>query len=234
VADLKGQEIRDAYDDLLTKGSGTAIEDGDGNAFIGAIVNNLTSTATTAPLAANQGKVLQDTKVAKSGDTMTGDLLFSGGARSIGTSDANPLRLKTNNVDAVSIGTDGLMNALFGMIIQEGSKIRSINTATGTLPNPFIVTVGFPDNRPMNFDISLSVDRGTNGAYGRYAVGGRPDESYSINEIAKTEWGSTLTTTKNNTSAVFTFSGHTAGFGRVAVTLISNIVNGDITITTNL
>jgi len=67
VADLKGQEIRDAYDDLLTKGSGTAIEDGDGHAFIVAIVNNLTSTATTAPLAANQGTVLNDTTVKLTG-----------------------------------------------------------------------------------------------------------------------------------------------------------------------
>jgi hypothetical protein len=60
MSDLKSKQIRDSYDDLLTKGSGTAIEDGDGNAFIGAIVNNLTSTATTAPLAANQGKVLNE------------------------------------------------------------------------------------------------------------------------------------------------------------------------------
>jgi hypothetical protein len=68
VADLKGQEIRDAYDYLLTKGSGTAIEDGDGNAFIGAIVDNLTSTSTTAPLSANQGKVLNDTTVKLTGN----------------------------------------------------------------------------------------------------------------------------------------------------------------------
>jgi hypothetical protein len=33
VADLKSQQIRDSYEDLLTKGSGTAIEDGDGVPF---------------------------------------------------------------------------------------------------------------------------------------------------------------------------------------------------------
>ena len=58
MADLKNKQIRDSYMDVLTKGTGTAIEDGDGNAFIGAIVNNLTSTATNAPLSANQGRVL--------------------------------------------------------------------------------------------------------------------------------------------------------------------------------
>ena len=79
MADLKNKQIRDSYMDVLTKGTGTAIEDGDGNAFIGAIVNTLTSTSTTAPLAANQGKVLQDNKVAKSGDTMTGLLRNASG-----------------------------------------------------------------------------------------------------------------------------------------------------------
>ena len=67
MADLKNKQIRDSYMDVLTKGTGTAIEDGDGNAFIGAIVNSLTSTSTTAPLAANQGKELQDTKAGLAG-----------------------------------------------------------------------------------------------------------------------------------------------------------------------
>jgi len=61
MADLKTKTTAsDAREVLLTKGSGTAIEDGDGNAFIGAIVDNLTSTSTTAPLSANQGKVLDE------------------------------------------------------------------------------------------------------------------------------------------------------------------------------
>ena len=33
MADLKSREIRNAYDDLLTKGAGNTVEDGDGNPF---------------------------------------------------------------------------------------------------------------------------------------------------------------------------------------------------------
>ena len=44
---------------------------------IPAVINNLTSTSTTDSLSANQGKTLQDTKVAKAGDTMTGKLTMN-------------------------------------------------------------------------------------------------------------------------------------------------------------
>ena len=38
------------------------------------VINNLTSTSTTQALSANQGKVLQDTKLNLTGGTMTGTL----------------------------------------------------------------------------------------------------------------------------------------------------------------
>jgi formylglycine-generating enzyme required for sulfatase activity len=46
-------------------------------------------------------------RVLKSGDTMTGDLMFSGGTRYIGTSDSNSFVVRTNNTDRITVTSTG-------------------------------------------------------------------------------------------------------------------------------
>jgi hypothetical protein len=46
-------------------------------------------------------------KVSKSGDTITGDLMFSGGTRYIGTSDGYGFVIRSNNTDRVTVTSDG-------------------------------------------------------------------------------------------------------------------------------
>lgn len=66
-----------------TRANGTTFtftqQDNDTNTWRG-IQNNLTSTSTTDSLSAAMGKKLQDEKVAKAGDTMTGRLWIQGGS----------------------------------------------------------------------------------------------------------------------------------------------------------
>jgi hypothetical protein len=69
------------------------------------IVDNLTSTDTNKPLSANQGKVLQDGKVAKAGDTMTGTLTATKLIPSGNVTAGNGMYLPATNTLAFS--TDG-------------------------------------------------------------------------------------------------------------------------------
>jgi hypothetical protein len=79
------------------------------------IVDNLTSTSTTAPLSANQGKALEDGKVAKAGDTMTGTLsatklvptgdVTAGNGMYLPTT--NTLAFSTNGVERVRMDSSG-------------------------------------------------------------------------------------------------------------------------------
>ena len=111
MADLKTKSTAsDAREVLLTKGTGTAIEDGDGVPFIGAIVNDLTTGGVEAPLSAEQGKVLQESKedadstILKEGDVE--DSLNS-------TSTTNPLSAnqgKQLNDDKASLSELGSMS----------------------------------------------------------------------------------------------------------------------------
>jgi hypothetical protein len=48
-----------------------------------------------------------NTKVSKSGDTITGDLMFSGGTRYIGTSDGYGFVIRTNDTDRITVKNDG-------------------------------------------------------------------------------------------------------------------------------
>ena len=78
------------------------------------IIDALNSVATDKPLSANQGRILKQlidavdvsSYVQKSGDTMTGELLFNG-ANTIGTSVASAFGIKTNNVERVRVEADG-------------------------------------------------------------------------------------------------------------------------------
>jgi len=79
------------------------------------IVNNLTSTDTNKPLSANQGKVLQDGKVAKAGDTMTGTLtatkLIPSGNVTAGNGmylpATNTVAFSTNGAERVRVNASG-------------------------------------------------------------------------------------------------------------------------------
>jgi len=79
------------------------------------IVDNLTSTDTNKPLSANQGKVLQDGKVAKAGDTMTGTLtatkLIPSGNVTAGNGmylpDTNQIAIGTNGAEAIRVDASG-------------------------------------------------------------------------------------------------------------------------------
>lgn len=87
MTEATGQRIAAALESLVNLGDPVTIAHGGTGATTAAaalaalgglspsdVVNNLTSTSTTAPLSAAQGKALQDGKVAKTGDTMTGTL----------------------------------------------------------------------------------------------------------------------------------------------------------------
>lgn len=74
VDDGQAEEI-DAYDVPYGNSDvGTAL---DGKVNASDIVDNLTTNDATKPLSAKQGKTLQDNKVEKSGDTMTGNLTIN-------------------------------------------------------------------------------------------------------------------------------------------------------------
>ena len=81
------------------------------------IQNNLTSTSTTDSLSAYQGKILNDTKVAKDGDTMTGTITFNNVTNAIaykGTKATyNMIKFKDNTSDTygngIVIGGGGLV-----------------------------------------------------------------------------------------------------------------------------
>jgi hypothetical protein len=122
------------------------------------IVNNLTSTDTNKPLSANQGKVLQDGKVAKSGDTMTGNLTIDSTghikipsgttAQRPGTPVAGMMRFNTNN-DSLEVYNGTFWDLVKGGLIATGGTITDITDAgfsyrvhTFTGSSNFEVTTG--------------------------------------------------------------------------------------------
>src|SRR5690606_33933546 len=72
--------------------------------------NTVTSTSTTQAATANAVKTAYDAavaRVAKSGDTMIGKLMFSVGTGYIGTSDSNNFVIRTANTDRITIASNG-------------------------------------------------------------------------------------------------------------------------------
>jgi hypothetical protein len=176
VADVVDNLTSTDTDKALSANQGKVLQDGkepaDATILKEAdIVDNLTSTSTTAPLSANQGKVLQDGKLNLSGGTMTGDLLFSGGARSIGTSDANSLALKTNNVDRAKFLPDGKFELNTQFLHQNSVFInKSIVGSSATTA----LTVTIPNNRTsMLIEMTFWNGRGTGSVGGTSKIGRR-------------------------------------------------------------
>lgn len=96
------------------------------------VANNLATTESGSVLDARQGKVLNDNKVAKSGDTMTGDLTMSGTSRVIkyasGARTGTPISMYAGdgNGSGLVIGDGGRT------IIGGGEAANNLRTALGT------------------------------------------------------------------------------------------------------
>ena len=83
-------------DGTLTSAIGTKLP-------ISSVVDNLTSTHTTAPLSANQGKVLNDNKADKTTQVVAGNGLTGGGSLS-----GNVTVNVSNTDDSIVVGADGI------------------------------------------------------------------------------------------------------------------------------
>src|SRR5690606_19342622 len=141
-------------------------------------LNNTTnSTSTTQAATANAVRLANEnasSRVAKSGDTMTGDLWFTGGTRHTGTSDNNAFAIRTNNTNRIYItsgGNVGIGTTSPSTRLHVAGDVRWTGSLTdGIVPwarlsdHPKINTgSGLSGGGALSGDVNISVSFGGNG-----------------------------------------------------------------------
>jgi len=159
------------------------------------VQDNLTSTSTTDSLSAKQGKVLNDGKVAKAGDTMTGTLKGFSTAGDTGSNETGAVLLCPGQTSRTGIfngngdgtGFKGVANMIFKSWYSIGfvdgctgqGMTAAVNCRTGgfkgsnfTSANYNLETVGAALPNKLNYGEYLNPDMNTITTAGQYGIQG--------------------------------------------------------------
>ena len=176
------------------------------------IINDLTTGGTNAALSAEQGKALNDNKVNKAGDTMTGNLTVHADHASLLAKDKTSGRY--TKVTAFSNSTGGIENYL------DGSNYRGIRFTTEGDALSGAATV-------------VQMKGGTWSQYAILHTGNKPSGSYTGNgdatsrTIAAGGIGDAVLIRSAN--GIVLVVGASGGFARIPSTGVTDVTSNDVT-----